>query len=538
MVWEGKKTKISDIVNSFNRDEREMAIREKAIQMNLPYYDSRQLEISPDVLSYVSKEEAAQGVIPISKKGKQIVLGIADLNKPEARKIAEELNRFIKVKLAIISWESAKELLPHYAGLKKHNLEKHKDYEILATDEVITFSQLIEKFNSAPIQDILKFIVSAAIENDASDIHFEPKEKGAQVRFRIDGVLHIIGELNEERFKYVLSQIELASGLKLNVNEAQQGRLEVIIGGKDISVRVETMPTLYGDDISLRIFNEEAVTLSLEDLGLYDYHKTIIEDAIQRPQGMILVVGPTGAGKTSTIYAVLNKLNKPEIKIVTLEDPIEYSLNGITQSQINEGESYYTRLKAVLREDPDIVMVGEIRDSDTVDVALHAALTGHVMISTFHATNATTAISLLKQISKDNTLLATALNIIVAQRLVRRICPDCKKEYTPQGNEAQFVQKILSQMPDSLKAAHPIHFYKSVGCDKCSGIGYKGRIAIFEILVPSVDFQKLIYRNDITQPELQTAARQLGMITMEEDGLLKALDGVTSVSEVMKAVRE
>lgn len=537
-MQQGGTNNLSSVVSVFNRDEKEHEVRVKAESFNLPYFDIRTIELAPDVLSFVSKEEATLGVVPLVKKGSKILVGIADPKKPEALAIIKYLKEYLTVEPVLISWDAVKDALPQYEGLVKQVLNKPEDYEIEAVEKALTFKELESHINNAPLTDILKFVVTMAIQSESSDIHIEPEKEGARLRFRIDGVLHIVGRLTSERYNYILSQIELSSGLKLNVDEAQEGRLEVKLKDKNISVRVETMPTLHGDDVSLRIFNTEATRLTLDDLGLSDFHKKVLEKTIARPQGMILVVGPTGAGKTSTIYAVLNVLNQPEIKIITLEDPIEYALTGITQSQINEGESYDDRLKAVLREDPDVVMIGEVRDAKTADVALHAALTGHIMISTFHANNAVTAIGLLKELSENAALLASAISLLISQRLVRRLCPTCKKEHVLEADEKEFIERVMSEIPDELKEGKEMKFFEPVGCDDCKGLGYKGRIGVFELLPLTVELQKIVSREDLTSDEMQVIAKKAGMVTMEQDGLLKALSGVTSISEVTKAVAE
>lgn len=252
---------------------------------------------------------------------------------------------------------------------------------------------------------------------------------------------------------------------------------------------------------------------------------------------MLLVVGPTGAGKTSTIYSILNELNSEDVKIITLEDPVEYEMPGTTQSQINEGESFAERLKAVLREDPDIIMVGEIRDSATAQTALQAALTGHLLISTLHANDAVTAVIRLSDMIGDPTLVTASTNLIIAQRLVRKICPDCKGEYQPNQYEQREFEKIIGSLPEELKLQPPYKFYQGVGCPKCNQIGFKGRTGIFELLVLNNDLQKLI-NEDSSIFETQEAAKKAGMITMEQDGILKALAGITPLSEVLKTVKE
>ncbi len=534
----GNKRVIEDVVSTYNRDEKEEAIRNKAAEANLPYFDVRDLEIPTDVLSLVSIEEAQRGALPIVKKGDELTIGVPNPNSEEAKKTVDYLSQFFQVTVALISWEGIKDTLSKFEGLRKQKLVKEKDYEIKIGENAMTFEELAAEINIAPLKEILKYILSAAIHAQASDIHLEPQEEGARIRFRIDGVLHIVGKLDKERYDYVVSQIQLSSGMKLNVEEAQEGRFEIIIKSSTVNVRVEAMPTLYGQDIALRLFNTEATMLELHDLGLSDYNREILEGVLVRPQGMVLVVGPTGAGKTTTIYAILNRLNEPGLKVITLEDPIEYAVPGISQSQIEDGSSFSKRLKAVLREDPDIIMVGEIRDAETADVALHAALTGHMMISTFHANNAASAIGLLKEITENNKLLSSGINLIIAQRLVRRLCEKCKKEYQPTEEEFSFAQRVFNGIPEEAKTENLLKFYEADGCKACGNLGFSGRVGIFEILPLTVELQKLINAEDVTISEIQDAAKKSGMITMEQDGLLKAIEGTTSLEEVMKAVRE
>lgn len=536
-MTEGNPKTIRDAVLSYNRAEEEARVEQKAKQLGLLYFDVRGKEFSPDVISLLSAEEAKKGVVPLAKKEKRVIIGSPNPTSPETKRIFDYLSKYYTVEVALISWDAVKDLIPRFEGTVKQDLESRPDYEVRAAANPITFKELGAKLSAVPLQDMLGNLVRVAIDTNSSDIHIEPERDGARIRLRIDGVLHVAAKISTERFNYFLSQIELTGGMKLNSNQSQEGRFEVNVGGRTVSVRVETMPTLYGDDISLRIFNTEATMLLMDDLGINDYQRKIIDRAVSRPQGMILVVGPTGAGKTSTTYAILNTLNKPEVKIITLEDPIEYALTGITQSQIDEGENFYERLKAVLREDPDIVMVGEIREKETAEVALHAALTGHVMISTFHANDAPTALSLLKEITGNQTLLASAINMIVAQRLVRRLC-DCKKVHQPTPEEKQFIESTLLGVPKEVLGERKIETYEPVGCSKCSNLGYRGRLGIFEVLSPSVEFQKVMVRPEITVAEIKDTALKSGMITMEQDGVIKALDGLTAVSEVMKAIRE
>lgn len=535
---EGQKRVIQNVVSSFNRDQEERETELRAGSLELPYYDVRKVELAPDNLSLISVQEAQMGIVPLFKKGDSLIVGVADPNGRSIGTVLEYLAKHYKVEQALISWSAVKDALPHYEGLTRQELEEERDYEIALAEESMTFKELEAQLNSAPLKDVLKFILSAAIHAKTSDIHLEPQKDGCRIRFRIDGILHIVGMLRQDRYEYVLSQIQLASGMKLNVEEAQEGRLEINLKENTVNVRVETMPTLYGDDIALRLFNTQATMLELKDLGLSDYNRAIVEDVLARPQGMVLVVGPTGAGKTTTIYAVLNRLNVPGLKIITLEDPIEYALPGVAQSQISEGGTFSDRLKSVLREDPDIIMVGEIRDAETANVALHAALTGHMMVSTFHANNAAAALGLLKEITDNNSLLSAGINLIVAQRLVRRLCDNCKRESKPGVEEYEFATRVFNSIPEDLRAGKQLSFYEPVGCDSCNGLGYEGRVGIFELLPLSVELQKLINKEEITVAEIQEAGLQSGMISMEQDGVLKVIDGITSIEEIARAVRE
>jgi type II secretory ATPase GspE/PulE/Tfp pilus assembly ATPase PilB-like protein len=535
---EGTQRVIHNVVSSYNRDEEEQAVEARAAGLGLPYYDVRKLELAPDNLSLISAQEAQMGIVPLLKRGDSLIVGVAEPGSKSITTILEYLSGFFKVEQALISWDAVKDALPPYQGLTRQDLDEEKDYEIELAEASMTFKELEAQLNSASLREVLKFILSAAIHAKSSDIHLEPQKEDCRIRFRIDGVLHVVGILKRERYDYVLSQIELASGMKLNVDEAQEGRLEIDLKNSVVNVRVETMPTLYGDDVALRLFNTDASLLELKDLGLSDYNRNIVEELLARPQGMVLVVGPTGAGKTTTIYAILNRLNEPGLKIITLEDPIEYALPGIAQSQISEGSTFSDRLKAVLREDPDIVMVGEIRDAETADVALHAALTGHLMVSTFHANNAAAALGLLKEITENNSLLSSGINLIIAQRLVRKLCDKCKKSANPTTEEYEFATRVFESIPEEMRVGKQLAFNEPVGCDACNGLGYLGRVGIFELLPLTVELQKIINREDVTIAEIQSAAQQSGMITMEQDGLVKVIEGVTSLEEVMRAVKE
>jgi type II secretory ATPase GspE/PulE/Tfp pilus assembly ATPase PilB-like protein len=536
------KSQLNDVANDLYRNGQEAEVRTKAGDLGVGYSDLRKVTIPNEILEYLSRDEVIKyKAIPLKSDPKKLALGIVDPTK-DISILIEELKRdygIREVPIALISEQSYLDWLPRYNTLEKmapYNQNEEK-IDLTQVKEINTFEELADQLQQAPIQDLLKMILFVAFKVGASDIHIEPREDWARVRYRLDGTLHEVATLDAERYGYVLSQVELNANIKLSASYPQGGRFSIRFEDKDLGVRIETMPSMHGDDIVLRLFNTQSQTLKLEQLGFSGYAMPRIGNAISRPHGMILVVGPTGAGKTTTIYSILNELNKEDVKIITLEDPVEYEMPGTTQSQINDGESFADRLKAVLREDPDIIMVGEIREAATAETAIQAALTGHLLISTLHANDAITAITRLYDMVRDPTLITAATNIIIAQRLVRRICPSCKEEYQPTPFELGEFNKIMEKVPPQLKPTEPYRFYHGVGCLECQHIGYKGRLGIFEILEMTGEMQKLI-NSRASIFDLREAANSLGFITMEQDGVLKAISGDTTITEVLRVVRE
>lgn len=535
-------SKLNDAANSLYRDGQEADVRTRAGELGIGYADLRKSAIPNEVLRYLSREEVIQfKAIPLRSEPKKLVLGIVDPTK-EITLLIDSLKRdynILEIPVALISEQSYIEWLPRYNSIVKMTAINTDDEQIDLgkVAKIDSFEELADQLAKAPIQDLLKMILYVAFNVGASDIHIEPRDGYARVRYRLDGSLREVATLEDDKYNYVLSQTELNANIKLNAAYPQGGRFSIRFNDKDLSVRIETMPSLHGDDIVLRLFNTQSETLKITDLGLSGYALPRVDNAISRPHGMILVAGPTGAGKTTTIYSILNELNTENVKIVTLEDPVEYEMPGTTQSQINEGESFSERLRAVLREDPDIIMVGEIREATTAETAIQAALTGHLLITTLHANDAVTAITRLYDMIDDPTLITAAINIIISQRLVRKICPSCSEEYQPTSFELQEFNKIVSKIPAQLRPAEPYHFYHGVGCPNCQHIGYKGRLGIFEVLEMTGELQKLI-NNHASIFELREATAALGFITMEQDGVLKALNGETTITEVLRVIRE
>ena len=536
------KKQINDVANDLYRNGQEAETRARAAELSMGYADLRQTTIPKEILEYLSRDEVIRyKAIPLKNEDRKLYLGIVNPEK-DLSLLFEGMRKNYGIKetgVALISEPAYLDWLPKYNNIEKMaptNLDDEK-IDLTKVENINGFDELADKLKEAPIQDLLKMILVVAFKAGASDIHIEPREGYARIRYRLDGTLHEIATLDNDKYDYVLSQVELNANIKLGATYPQGGRFSIMFDKKDLGVRIETMPSLHGDDIVIRLFNTQSQTLKIEELGFSAHDLPSIRNAISRPHGMILVVGPTGAGKTTTIYSILNILNTEDVKIITLEDPVEYEMPGTTQSQINDGESFSNRLKAVLREDPDIIMVGEIREASTAETAIQAALTGHLLISTLHANDAITAITRLYDMIGDPTLITASTNIIIAQRLVRKICPNCKEEYQPTQFEMNEFQKIIAKLPPQLKPDQEIHFYKGAGCPACQHIGFKGRVGIFEVLEMSGDLQKLI--NDRASIyELREAAGSLGFATMEQDGILKSISGETTLSEVLRVVRE
>lgn len=366
--------------------------------------------------------------------------------------------------------------------------------------------------NTTSTSELLETILNKALDEEASDVHLEPGENELRVRFRIDGVLSDPLVLSSTLQPKLASRIKYMAGLKLDVkNQPQDGRFEINLGEKKgkIDVRVAVMPSLYGENIEMRLLMEKTRLLQLEELGFTPEAQAMINQSITEPHGLILNTGPTGSGKTTTLYAFLLKLNKPGVKIITIEDPIEYRLRGINQVQVDRerGFDFNEALRASLRQDPDILMIGEIRDKETADIALRAAMTGHLVLSTLHTNNAPSALARLVEMGVEPYLLSGNINLIIAQRLIRKLCPTCRGQK------------------------------QDVKCLNCGGRGYKGRTAIVEILKPSLEMEKLLQQKASLR-EFMELAKKEGMITMEQDGMAKVQTGITSKEEIERVTKE
>lgn len=402
------------------------------------------------------------------------------------------------------------------------------------------YKEKIEEYLKYETTELMEIILAGALIMESSDIHLQPEKKEVELRIRIDGILQDVVRFEPSIYKSLLSRIKLLSGIKLNISDRpQDGRFSILLEEKTIEIRASTLPAEYGESTVLRLLNPASL-IELETLGLKDNLLSQVNKEIRRPNGMIIVTGPTGSGKSTTLYAVLKKISSPEIKIITIEDPIEYHLEEISQTQVDptKGYDFASGLKAIMRQDPDVILVGEIRDLETVNIALQASLTGHLVLTTLHTNDAAGAIARLISLGAKLSNIAPALNMVIAQRLIRKVCKNCAqfKEVSPE--EIALIKEELEETPywqgvkDRLKG---IKVPKAVGCKDCNLAGYKGRVGVFEIFPVDEEMERVILKNP-SMVELKELAIKKGMIAMKQDGLLKAIEGITTIEELERVV--
>jgi type IV pilus assembly protein PilB len=550
---------ISSVQEAFSEKMSEVRLKEKEIEsekqsktLGVPYVNLKGFPISPEALRQIPLEQAQKHKsVCFLFTGPEIRVASTQPDSEEAKDLLFQLQERNQAHggLYKISEESLRVALKAYETLP---IIKQIIKGVKVTDEEIeefgaqlkTYQDIQKTLSHASITDIMTIILSAGLQFGTSDVHVEAEEKQIVVRFRIDGVLQEVATLPHEFWKKVVARIKLISGLKINVTERpQDGRFTIYLKTGDTDVRVSSVPTAWGESVVMRILKPSSINVNFEQLGFRALAEKKLLKEIQKPHGMIMTTGPTGSGKTTTLYAVLRKLNTPDVKVVTLEDPIEYKLEGINQSQIEQSKNYTfaNGLRSILRQDPDIVMVGEIRDLETADVAINAALTGHLMLSTLHTNDAAGAIPRFLSMGVKPFLLAPAMNAIIGQRLVRRICEKCKEAVQPTQEELAFVKKVIAEIPEASGEKVTVEsewkFFKGKGCEVCNNSGYKGRVGIYEILTMS-DEIKAAMSESISEYQVRELAKQQGMITIQQDGVLKILDGQTTIEEVSRVAGE
>ncbi len=497
----------------------------------MEFVDITHLENAEELRNLMPGELSKRlGIVPIFKSGTTITVALSDPTNfdildsaryalgCDVEGMVAPRNQILQVMAMLYPEQMEGSLDGIIGGMDTHDVSTDSDGDSGENSE-----------GDAPIIRLCHSIIMRAFQSRASDIHIEPMEKRFRIRYRIDGVLHE-QESPPKRLKgAILQRFKLMAGMKLSEKRIpQDGRIQINVKGRELDLRVSTVPTNHGESIVMRILDKKNLSLGLADLGMLADDQQMFESLIKLPDGVLLVTGPTGSGKTTTLYACLGQINLPDRKIITVEDPVEYQLTGINQVQVNTdvGMTFAAALRSILRQAPNIVMIGEIRDAETAGIALEAALTGHLVFSTLHTNDAPSAITRLIDMGAKPFLVASALRAAMAQRLCRAICPECKQPYTPTERELRLLGRSAEEVAS-------VQLYRGVGCPRCGNTGYKGRKGVFEMFRVDDELQRMIFESATTR-ELRARAREIGMRTLREDGVRKVLSGLTTIEEVLR----
>ena len=529
---------LEDALAKLGYAEPDQIMRAKAEQHGLDFVDLNEVEIPPSVIELVPESLARENtVMPLAQENGAIKVIMHDpMNFDTIDKLRFVLNREIEIALA--PKEAIVEAINKYYGSTSGETESVDSMLQEFTDTAIDFSDegevrrgassLVDD-GDAPVIRLVHLIIQEAVNMRASDIHIEPFADRVRIRYRIDGVLMERDSPPRRLLASMVSRLKIMGSIDIaEKRRPQDGRIKVHVGGKDIDLRVSILPTTYGQAVVMRILDRDNIKVGLRDLGFGDEDWRRFSQLIKRPNGILLVTGPTGSGKTTTLYAALNELNRPDVKIITAEDPVEYYLPGVNQCEVRAkiGMTFARIIRAMLRQNPNILLVGEIRDQETAETAIQASLTGHLVFSTLHTNDAPSAITRLVDIGIQPFLVASSVMAMMAQRLVRKVCPKCRQRVEPPASTL----KALGLKPEIAKKAN---FMKGRGCTHCNKTGFRGRMGIFELMAMTSQVREMTFKGDSTQ-NLRKIARRQGMRTLFEDGMIKALKGLTTLEEVLR----
>jgi type IV pilus assembly protein PilB len=524
--------------------QEETLIEAKAELLNVPYLKLSEVGVSPEALGLLPESVAKRyRIMPFAIDKINRVLSVAMTNPMDltAIEFVEKKSGMRIVPYMASETELTMAIQERYSqNLSSEVVEALKDVS-LPQKRVVDVTELGQVIREAPIAKIVETILSFAIKSRASDIHIEPLGNRTRIRYRIDGILHEKLVLPREVHEAVISRIKILAEMKIDEKRVpQDGRFNFKIGNEEVDLRISSLPTQYGEKIVMRLLKKSLKVPTMNELGLRGMALRHMEESILVPHGIILITGPTGSGKTTTLYGILNKVSQPKVNVVTLEDPVEYEIPGVNQVQVNPqaGLTFSSGLRAFLRQDPNVIMVGEIRDQETAELAIQASLTGHLVFSTLHTSSAAGALPRLMDMGAKPFLLASSITLVMAQRVARNICPDCKTEYTPVPEVVEDMKRVLGPLFDawlkqSGKQLNQLVLYKGAGCQTCGDTGYFGRQGIFEVLKVTDKISRLIVEGKSAQ-DIEKQAVADGMILMKQDGYLKALEGITTIEEVLR----
>ncbi len=552
MVTQFNDKKQEERLEELHRREEEQLAEVLSKRYGVDYADLTSKSIDTDALRLVPEPQArASEVAAFRKQNKVIMLAMRAPERQDSQQAVQDIERLgYQVRRFMVSRQSLEHAWDRY-----HDISFATETEAgILTLSTETINEMLQKLktladvkaeisthagskDSHRISRVLEIIMAGALSLGASDVHLEPEEVGVRMRYRLDGVLIEVMMFDGPTYALISSRLKLLSGLKLNIKTAaQDGRFSIVVNEKEIEIRTSILPGAYAETIVMRILDPSTIALPMEALGFDKYLMEIFDREIQKPNGMILNTGPTGSGKTTTLYAFLRKVHDPGIKIVTIEDPIEYHLPGIVQTQVSKDYSFALGLRSTLRQDPDVIMVGEIRDGEVASTAVHAALTGHLVFSTLHTNDAAGTFPRLVDMGVSADILGASLTVAMAQRLVRRLCPSCREEKLIEGEDRKTMDSLLKNIPhaDELPE-NKDKMWIAKGCPKCGGVGYKGRIGIVEVILMDKIIEDVI-RTSSSEHEIWKAAKHQNIRRMAQDGAVKVLKGVTSLDELGRVV--
>lgn len=542
-------------LEELRKKEEEDVVRILSTKYGLNFIDLKPIPINTDALRLIPEEIAREAKIAVYEKiGKKIQVALFSPKNEKAVIVLKKLEEEgYKPQVSMTTNVSLEKAWDRYKDLSYAVNSTAGTFDI-STTQVTEYMSKIKKIEdvSAIIKEILTLkkaykiskmmeaMIAGALALSASDIHVEPEETYVKIRFRLDGVLINVFDFDMETYELLLSRIKLLSGMKLNIkNNSQDGRFSVKILNNDIEIRSSILPGAYNESIVMRLLNPKSISVPIEELGIENRTLTTLLEQINRPNGMLLITGPTGSGKTTTLYAFMKKISTPDIKIITIEDPIEYHLPGIVQTQVEEEKEYtfLSGLRSALRQDPDVIMVGEIRDGETASIAINSALTGHLVFSTLHTNTAAGAFPRMIDLGVNPKIISSAINVAMAQRLIRKLCPDCKIERTPTPKEKALIDRTVASINDKsyLEGVQTERVWEAVGCEKCHKTGYKGRIAITEVILMKKEVEEAIINNP-SDRDIKAAAVSQNLLDMKQDGIIRILKGVSSLEELGRVI--
>lgn len=545
------KRPIDDLLYERRSVPEEELLKVKSAILGIPSKIVDPKTISDEAIKLVPETTVRNfRVVPLELQGDMLVVGMVNPDDDRAKDALKFVAKQLKVNLGVylVSMSLWDEVLRRYSPYRSQVEEAVRSLATVSKkrseEQKIVQIEAAAAGEEAPIIRIVASTLKEAVWEKASDIHIEPQRNRLRIRFRLDGELKEVASLPVELYQPIVSRVKVLSNLKLDETRIpQDGRFRTVLLGRDIDFRVATFPTPVGEKVAIRVLDPTVGLKGLEELGLLGRNQEILKKGINEPFGMILITGPTGSGKTTTLYALMQILNNDGVNIVSLEDPVEYYIDGLNQSQVHPeiGYDFASGLRQILRQDPDVIMVGEVRDNETAGLAIHAALTGHIVLSTLHTNNAVGVVPRLIDMGVEPFLLPPALNIMVAQRLVPKLCQKCLEKKEATGEIARIIERVIGEMDEKTKSElgknAPYTVYESKGCDACNGKGISGRVAIFEILEMTRELEKIISTSP-SETDIVAEAKRQKMVTLQQDGVIKALKGLVSIETIIRETEE